>query len=158
VRSAARFGSLKPYCVFSGDNSSAIHRWLVEQNVAVITHEAVWRDEFIAKAKAAGATKNVRHSHLYATPETMVSTFMRVDLPVIPELDQYTYILYTDTDVYFRRPVTLDSLGLPLPRSVAMSYEMVNSFPYNAGILVAHLPEMRQLWVWVWLWEAHATG
>ena len=40
-----------------------------------------------------------------------MSTFQRVDLPVVPILDQYTYVLYTDADVYFRRPINLDDFG-----------------------------------------------
>lgn len=51
------------------------------------------------------------HSHLYRSPDMLVSTFQRVDLPIIPVLDQYQYILYTDADVFFRRRVTLDSFG-----------------------------------------------
>lgn len=36
------------------------------------------------------------------------------------------------------------SVGLPLPESIAMSYEGVNSFPYNAGAILIHMPEMRR--------------
>jgi hypothetical protein len=68
----------------------------------MIFHEPKWKAEFIERAIASHSSKHIASSHLYKTPELMVSTFMRVDMPVIPELDQYTYILYTDTDVYFR--------------------------------------------------------
>ena len=53
----------------------------------------------------------MHHSHLFKTPDMLVATFQRVDLPVVPILDQYTYVLYTDADVYFRRPLHLDDFG-----------------------------------------------
>ncbi len=58
---------------------------------------------------------NVQHSHLFKNPDMLVSTFQRVDLPVVPILDQYTYVLYTDCDVYFRRPIHLDDFGECFP-------------------------------------------
>ncbi len=117
------------------------------------------------------------HSHLYKTPDALVSTFQRVDLPLVPLLDQYTYVLYTDADVYFRRPIHLEDFGgsggpawvgaymaslpvsyyllplhppdaplagLPLPRSISMSHEVHEMFPYNAGVILANLPVMRE--------------
>ncbi|KAG2499755.1 hypothetical protein HYH03_002687 [Edaphochlamys debaryana] len=150
VRSANAHRSLKPYCIFSGseaereaNGSLSIRQWLLEQNVTIITHKPAWRDTLLAKAKSR-AKENVQHSHLFKTPDMLVSTFQRVDLPVVPVLDQYTYVLYTDADVFFRRPIRLDDFGLPLPRSVSMSFEFVNMFPYNAGVFVANLPTMRQ--------------
>ncbi len=46
-------------------------------------------------------------------------------------------MLFSDTYV-------TTAAGLPLPRSVSMSYEMDKMFPYNAGIIVANLPVMRR--------------
>ncbi|EFJ43295.1 hypothetical protein VOLCADRAFT_106875 [Volvox carteri f. nagariensis] len=143
VRSAAHFDSLKPYCIFDGNTSSLIGRWLVDNNVTLIRHVPSWREELLKKAESR-MKDNVQHSHLYKNPDMLVSTFQRVDLPVVPILDQYTYVLYTDADVYFRRPIHLDDFGLPLPRSVSMSYEFYKMFPYNAGIIMANLPTMRR--------------
>ncbi|KAG2452983.1 hypothetical protein HYH02_002320 [Chlamydomonas schloesseri] len=143
VRSAAHFNTLKPYCIFDGNTSSPIGRWLVDNNVTMIRHVPTWRQELIKKAQAR-MKDNLQHSHLYKNPDMLVSTFQRVDLPVVPILDQYTYVLYTDADVYFRRPINLDDFGLPLPRSVSMSYEFYKMFPYNAGIIMANLPTMRR--------------
>lgn len=42
------------------------------------------------------------------------------------------------------RRTWLRPAGLPLPASVSMSFEFVNMFPYNAGIIVANLPVMRR--------------
>ncbi|GLC41858.1 hypothetical protein PLESTM_001258700 [Pleodorina starrii] len=143
VRSAAHFNTLQPYCIFDGNTSSPIGRWLVDNNVTLIRHVPSWREELLKKAQSR-MKDNVQHSHLYKNPDMLVSTFQRVDLPVVPILDQYTYVLYTDADVYFRRPIHLDDFGLPLPRSVSMSYEFYKMFPYNAGIIMANLPTMRR--------------
>eukprot|EP00198_Chlamydomonas_reinhardtii_P010596 XP_001699933.1 predicted protein [Chlamydomonas reinhardtii] len=143
VRSARYQGSLKPYCIFTGDEQSDIYAWLVVHDVELISHTPAWTEQLLALAKAK-AKDNVHHSHLFKTPDMLVATFQRVDLPVVPILDQYTYVLYTDADVYFRRPLHLDDFGLPLPHSVSMSYEFVNMFPYNAGIILANLPTMRE--------------
>ncbi|GFR46701.1 hypothetical protein Agub_g8320 [Astrephomene gubernaculifera] len=143
VRSAAHFNTLKPYCIFDGNTSSPIGRWLVDNKVTMIRHVPTWRQELLQKAQAR-MKENLQHSHLYKNPDALVSTFQRVDLPVVPILDQYTYVLYTDADVYFRRAIHLDDFGLPLPRSVSMSYEFYKMFPYNAGIIMANLPTMRR--------------
>ncbi|GFR48373.1 hypothetical protein Agub_g10263 [Astrephomene gubernaculifera] len=143
VRSALATRSLQPYCIFSGNTSSPIATWLAGQGVALISHEPVWRERLLGMA-GNKAQRNVHHSPLFKSPDALVSTFQRVDLPVVPLLDQYTHVLYTDVDVYFRRPITLDDFGLPLPRSVSMSYEMDRMFPFNAGVIVANLPTMRQ--------------
>lgn len=34
-------------------------------------------------------------SHLYANTDSMVSTFLRIDIPKLEELDQYNYVLFT---------------------------------------------------------------
>ncbi|MEW5310172.1 MAG: hypothetical protein WDW38_001993 [Sanguina aurantia] len=122
VRSAAKHGGTKPYCIFTGNTSSPIYKWLTHMNVTLISHTMSWKQALMDKAKER-MTENIVHSHLYRSPDMLVSTFQRVDLPIIPVLDQYQYILYTDADVFFRRRVTLDSFGLPLPKSISMSYE-----------------------------------
>ena len=146
VRSGITVGNLKPYCIFMGDTQSPIYAWLQSQNVTLIHHQPAWRDkllELINSQSQVIAGNKEKYSHLYASPDTIVSTFQRVDLPLVQVLDQYSYVLYTDSDVYFRRRVTLDSFGLPLPPSISMAYEAVDMFPFNAGIILAHLPALR---------------
>ena len=46
-RAAMQYGTLKPYCIFDGNTSSIIYRWLVEQNVTMIKHVPAWRDDLI---------------------------------------------------------------------------------------------------------------
>ncbi|GIL68281.1 hypothetical protein Vafri_21570 [Volvox africanus] len=143
VRSALATRSFTPYCIFQGNESSPIATWLRAQGVRLISHRPTWSEKLLEKARAR-VKDNVHRSHLFKTPDMLLATFQRVDLPVVPVLDQYTYVLYTDADVYFRKPIRLDDFGLPLPHSVSMSYELFEMFPYNAGVMVANLPVMRQ--------------
>lgn len=88
-RSARSVGTLKPYCIFDGNSSSPVYRWLVAQGVTMIRHAPAWRPELLKLARAKMAA-NVQHSHLYKSDDMLVSTFQRVDLPLVPILDQYT--------------------------------------------------------------------
>lgn len=35
------------------------------------------------------------YSHLYASDSALVGAFARIDLPLLPELQQFTYVLFT---------------------------------------------------------------
>ena len=35
------------------------------------------------------------YSHLYRTDGALVGAFQRIDIPILPELDQYSYVLFT---------------------------------------------------------------
>ncbi len=35
------------------------------------------------------------YSHLYRTDGALVGAFQRIDIPILPELDQYNYVLFT---------------------------------------------------------------
>lgn len=48
-----------------------------------------------------------------------------------------------DSDVFFRRPLTLKDFGIPLPPTIGMASEAVDVFPYNAGIMLMNLPRLR---------------
>ncbi len=51
-RSAAFYNTLKPYCIFDGNTSSAIYHWLVDNNVTMISHMPTWRNELIKRAQS----------------------------------------------------------------------------------------------------------
>uniref|UniRef100_A0A6U2CS89 Hexosyltransferase n=1 Tax=Chlamydomonas euryale TaxID=1486919 RepID=A0A6U2CS89_9CHLO len=144
VLSANKIGTLQPHCIFKGSNESDIAVWLVNNGVGLIDHTPYWTSKFQEKYRLSHAQKNLDASHLFADVSSMLGTFARLDIPVIKELYQYTYILYTDTDVFFQLPFTLDTFGLPLPPSLAMAYERPEAFPYNAGVLLMNLPVMRK--------------
>lgn len=91
VRSAARFDTLAPYCLFSGNRTAEVHQWLVAHNVRIIYHNPSWAAQI---AQLLGK-ENIRTSHLYASPEMAVGTWQRIDIPIVPELEQFEYVLFT---------------------------------------------------------------
>ncbi|GBF98874.1 hypothetical protein Rsub_11478 [Raphidocelis subcapitata] len=143
VNSALRQGFIAPHCIFAGDGGAPIARWMEARGVAVIRHDPAWRDALVARARGRAAA-NLRESHLFASERSIVGTWQRIDMPIVPVLDQYTHVLFTDTDVLFRRPFSFHEVPRPLPRAVGMGPEMVDAFPYNAGVMVANLPRLRE--------------
>lgn len=142
VNSAVKQGGISPHCVFAGDMSAPIVKWMVEHGVRVIHHDPAWKDDLVALVKG-HAANNIRQSHLFASENSIVGTWQRIDLPLVPWIDQYTYVLFTDTDILFRRPFSFHEFPLPLPKAVGMGPEMVDMFPYNAGVMVANLLTLR---------------
>ncbi|KAF5827655.1 hypothetical protein DUNSADRAFT_311 [Dunaliella salina] len=131
VVSALNHGGFIGYCLFLGDPQSGIYSCTLHIMLAPCAHPAL--------------QKNSMFSHLYANPDMLVSTFQRMDLPLVEEISQYNYVLFTDADVYFRRRITLDDFGLPLPESLSMGYELRPSmYPLNAGVILMHVPYMKK--------------
>lgn len=142
VKSSIRHGGFKPYCLFSGRKNSNIYRWLAFHNVTLLQHKPAWREQLLEVAKSK-MKENVRFSPLYKSANMLVSTCQRLDVSRMPLLDQYTYVLYTDADVYFRRRITLNDFSLPLPMSVGMASETPGVPGGNAGVMLMHLPRLR---------------
>ena len=111
------------------------------QGVRMIHAEPKWSDRLIEGLKKAD---NLAHSHLYADPQMQIGTWQRIDIPILPELSEWDYVLFTDADVYFRKPISLDSFSLPLPETFGMASEMTDIFPYNAGVMLMHLPPLQE--------------
>lgn len=122
------------------DNSNTV---VQGHGVIMIVATPIWIDQVVALLKADNGS-NIEHSHLYASANMQIGTWQRIDIPILPELSQYEYVLFTDADVYFRRPMTLDAFRLPLPETIGMAAEGPDAFPYNAGTMLMHLPAMRQ--------------
>lgn len=139
VNSAAAAGRVKGHSMFAGDDSAPIAGWLRAKGVTVMPHDPAWAPRLLALANAS----HLGESHLFKSNETLLATWQRIDLPLMTDLDQYTYVLFTDTDIVFRRPFSLSELPLPLPKSVGMGPEQVSAFPYNAGVMIANLPALR---------------
>ena len=111
--------------------------------VTVIFAIPTWIDQMVTLLKASNGS-NIEHSHLYANVNMQIGTWQRIDIPILSELSQYEYVLFTDADVYFRRPMTMNAFRLPLPETIGMATEGPDAFPFNAGIMLMHLPAMRQ--------------
>lgn len=114
-----------------------------DHGVTMVDAAPKWVDRLMDVLKRSNES-NIAHSHLYASLNMTVGSWQRVDIPILPELTQYEYVLFTDADVYFRRPLSLDAFTLPLPETVGMATEAVDMFPYNAGIMLMHLPTLRE--------------
>ncbi|GBF93893.1 hypothetical protein Rsub_06892 [Raphidocelis subcapitata] len=143
VNSALRQGFLTPHCIFAGDPTAPIVGWMTSRGVRLIHHNPTWSSALVALVRG-HVEANLRQSHLFASNESIIGTWQRIDLPIMPWLDQFTYVLFTDTDVLFRRPFSFSEFPRPLPRAVGMGPEMQDMFPYNAGIMVANLPRLRE--------------
>ena len=137
-------GTLQPYCLYQGSPDEEMYKWLVKRGVTVLLHEPEWIDDLWEAAKN-HRSQNNKLSHLYDKKLSIQSTFARIDMPLFKELSEYSYVLYTDNDIYFRGPIQLEDLAHNLPKSVAMSYEMADMFPYNAGQDVTGLSNCRRV-------------
>ncbi len=101
----------------------------------MIFAEPKWSERLVEGLKKAD---NKAHSHLYADPQMQIGTWQRIDIPILPELSEWEYVLFTDADVYFRKPITLDSFQQPLPDTIGMASEMVR----HSGILTSNTCNM----------------
>ncbi|KAI8471194.1 MAG: hypothetical protein J3K34DRAFT_367999 [Monoraphidium minutum] len=136
VNSAAKQGGLAAHCVFSGDAAAPIAAWLKAKGVALHHHDPAWADRAEAAADGGGAAP------AGGAPAVRAS-FARLDLPLVEELAQFTHVLYTDADVFFRRPFSAHEFPLPLPAAVGIGPAAVNSYPFSVGVMLANLPGLR---------------
>jgi len=147
VKSAVRSGitkaDLSPYCIVHATSySSDLVGWLRENGVQVIPWQSSW--EHILKSKLSDTTASEKKfSHLLDNLELTIATFLRFDMPIIKDLMQFEHVLYTDVDVYFRKPINSLSDKLSLPNTLQMGYEAQNKFPLNAGVYLCSLPYLR---------------
>lgn len=146
VMSARAKTTLIPICVAhedEGSNSSRI-RWLIQQGVVVEYHRPSWDNDLTA-ALSDTDDRDKHSSHLYGDLDMVLSTFLRLDIPQVSYIWQFENILYTDTDVFFRRDVTnLKQLGSRITDSIQLGYEAQERFPLNAGVYMASVPFLRR--------------
>ncbi len=145
VRSARAKTSLSPICIahIDEDRQSSRIKWLMENGVRVLYHRPTWDKELLDGLRVSTESEK-KTSHLYSDKDMVLSTFFRLDIPVIPEISQFEHVLYTDIDVYFRKDISnLRGTGARLPGSIQMGYEAMDTFPYNAGIFLASVRFLR---------------
>lgn len=141
VLSAVAHKKLKPYCMALPTANRSILHWLKKHSVVVIEHYPNWADEILAMRNAT-ATGNRIFSHLYDKDEAVLGTYLRIDLPIIHEFMQYEWIMYADTDTFFRKGFLSENV-LPNIVSIHMGYESSDHFPMNAGIILANTTFLR---------------
>eukprot|EP01025_Chloroclados_australasicus_P014880 TRINITY_DN1703_c2_g1_i1.p1 TRINITY_DN1703_c2_g1~~TRINITY_DN1703_c2_g1_i1.p1 ORF type:complete len:656 (-),score=37.40 TRINITY_DN1703_c2_g1_i1:1651-3618(-) len=142
VRSAIKVGKVTPYCLFLGLKNNTMARWLEAVGVTLIHQKPLWMSQLVIQNTLA-ISNTGEHGNLFDTPEALVTNFLRIDIPVLSQLSQYAFVLYTDTDVYFRKKVDLTELPVPLPETVGMGFQVSPSFPYSAGISVMNMFGLR---------------
>lgn len=143
VRSAAKFRTTRTFCIWSGNTSVPIFEWLVENGVTMIFHEPTWVDELWKKAEKVRGTDDQRNP-IFPTRLSLQNAFMRMDLPVIPDLDRYVYILFTQPDIYFKEKVELASFNSSLPEVFAMVDEPAASNGVDGGVMIYNMPGARR--------------
>lgn len=141
VKSAIDVGNLTPYCIYSGDITDGIYQWLQSRGVTIIIHEPPWRPLLERNYKTAKAMAHTATT--YSSMSSMFGTFQRFDIPVIKELFEFNYILFSDADVFFMQKITFESFGVQLPKSLFMAHDLVDTFPCNAGVVLMNLPSLR---------------
>ena len=144
VASALKNTKLVPICIHLGP-LGRVAALLEEAGVHVIEHRPAWT-EFIAAA-ARSANLHVASSTNFFDPRMMLSTFLRIDIPILGFVDEY--ILYADADVLFVGPLGLEEFT-PLPAYYAIGTEIIDATAPggiafgNAGVMLFNLPAMRR--------------
>ena len=176
VISARRHTSLVPVCITTGEPTSELSRWLVGMGVRVVQYQPQWANTMRTKVNernaalaAAGGDNAADKSHLFKEADSMIGTFLRVDVPVVGILDEF--VLYTDVDVMFRKDVTWEGIlgkqygrakaandfasgrrhfsptpgqGLPLFMSASSEMQKSKDPKYlNAGVMVLSMRSLR---------------
>eukprot|EP01025_Chloroclados_australasicus_P045424 TRINITY_DN4971_c0_g1_i5.p1 TRINITY_DN4971_c0_g1~~TRINITY_DN4971_c0_g1_i5.p1 ORF type:complete len:764 (-),score=49.78 TRINITY_DN4971_c0_g1_i5:1095-3386(-) len=142
VRSAIQVGKVTPFCLFLGEKDSTIARWLQAMGVKLIYHEPQWMAQLVVQNTEAIKNRD-GHDYLFETPEDLIANFLRMDIPLLRELSQYAFVLYTDAAVYFRKKVDFTELPLPLPETIGMGFLNSPSFPYGADISIMNMFGLR---------------
>ena len=97
---------------FPTDLLSDIIKWLESHQVKVILHQLGGWTKDIQRAFEMNTTiKNLHRSPLYANKNSLIATFMRIDIPFLPLLSS-KWILYTDIDVLFLQNIVIDDFEL----------------------------------------------
>ena len=143
VRSALRHKTLKPYCLWSGNASVPIYKWLVDAGVTMVHHDPAWEEELWKRAEPHQA-QYARISPIYSSKESLVDHFRRIDIPILPEFEQYVYVLFTEVDTYFARKVSLAGFSLPLPESLGMASDPDVRTGVDGGVMLLNVPAMRE--------------
>ncbi|KAH8074430.1 acylglycerol lipase [Aureococcus anophagefferens] len=143
VVSALERTSLKPVCVFWGPRSAPLALWLAARGVEVVHHAPLWLPLLERALNTTAGRRNVKFSPLYASPRSLASTFLRVDVPLL--LDPAVHgdvVLYADTDVLFLDGV---AFGAAAPEFFSLGAETPRAPNYgNAGVMLLNLAGLRR--------------
>jgi hypothetical protein len=144
VRSATAQRGLQPFCIWSGNTTGGFYTWLSEAGVIMIpNYTPDWAPELWSLA-VPHLTANAQESRLFASKLAVLNNFAAADLPLLPQLQQYTYALLTSPYVLFLRDTSLVSLAAQLPAVITLHTAHADDKAVPAtGALLLNLPELR---------------
>ena len=156
ILSARKQTLFRLVCVLMIDSQSRSHdvvlsfvSWLQSHDVLVIEHTPVWSRVIHELYESGLFAQNIQYSPLYNNTNAMMSTFLRLDIPILGFIDDY--VLYTDLDVMFTRHIQIHEFGPDLPMYLAMGTEsfvidkvtpQFDANYGNAGVILYHIPNM----------------
>ena len=145
LESAIRVGRAEAYVLWAGGDpdDSPLAARLRALGARVVKHDPAWTEAVYTESQRRRAEGD-KWSPLFASRGSVLATWLRVDIPLLRELEQFSYALYLDCDTLVLRQLRLADFAPPLPRSFMMGYEMQDEWPYNAGVALINLPRARE--------------
>lgn len=135
VQSALEKTTLRPVCIFSGSLQSTSARWLSHQGVSLIQHNLSFEAE-LRQILASSISPNVSLVHL-------VSTFVRVDVPIMDAFEDEEVVLFTDVNVLFLSDVRTSAMQLPTYIACGAEDEVHDRNGCNGGVMLLNIASMR---------------
>ena len=98
VHSATHLGYLWPHCMFMGDSTSPMAQWLRSRGVRMIYHTPTWIDSLWQSLRLREGGSHVKREHV-------AKLWLFLDIPLIPQLNFFDFVLFTHIDVIFRKRI-----------------------------------------------------
>jgi hypothetical protein len=127
LRSCRQHTDLEPHFIFDGGSDPFVSR-LEAEGVTVIRHRVSFWDAIAA----------YRQDEPYR--RVAGGAFLRVDIPALNTDDEF--VLYTDCDVLFIRPIELSGLE-PATFACAPEFHVDDPDDLNSGVMLMNLPALR---------------
>lgn len=144
VESALSQTTLIPHAIIRP--SEVFHQrttWLRKRGVNMVISTSGW-EQHVQEILRSSSVKDVSSSHLYGDMNKTLATYARLQIAHLKELAHLEHILYTDVDVYFRKDISMLGNYVSLPDSIQMGFEILDTFPLNAGVFLASVPFLRE--------------
>eukprot|EP00002_Diphylleia_rotans_P003842 TRINITY_DN12723_c0_g1_i1.p1 TRINITY_DN12723_c0_g1~~TRINITY_DN12723_c0_g1_i1.p1 ORF type:complete len:711 (+),score=71.99 TRINITY_DN12723_c0_g1_i1:113-2245(+) len=142
VLSAIEFLKMPMYCIYEG-SPNELTSWMQDHGVQVIHHKLTWYSSLLSMNVT--YDKYDKSSPNYASPGSLAATFLRTDLPIMKELQDIDFVLYTDVDIIFLGPVTETTFFMwPRYFSCGPEAKRGKKFPCNMGIMLMNMDGLRK--------------
>lgn len=141
IKSANNFNTLKPYCLWQGNTSLPMYKLMVELGVTVIDHMPEWA-EVMWTGASNHQQQNLQTSQIFRSKEIFISNMCLVDVPILEELKEASYVLVTLPEVFFLRPLSLHSFT-SLPEYVGVPRSDTQNLGISKNVLLLNLLEIR---------------